>query len=206
MALSCVLWDFGDTLADQDWMLQAPTEVPEWPDAWSAVARGELEDRWNRGEADLDDVVAEVARRLPMSEADVHEHVRFCCSRIRFFDLPLQIARDSSLPQALVTVNPAGFSEWVLGAHGLTGTFAPIVVSGEEGIVDKGALCQIALERLGRDTRPGSALLIDNLTECIESWAARGGIGYHFRGESQLRADLEGPLRELAASRRQNRE
>lgn len=50
MALKCVLWDFGDTLAGERWMLESPPGVPQWAEVWSRVAGEELADPWNRGE------------------------------------------------------------------------------------------------------------------------------------------------------------
>ena len=88
MAVRCVLWDFGDTLVDQDWMLNAPDEYPKWSDAWVAVARGELEEAWNLGHVDCDMVASRVAKRLGMSLADAVAHIQLCCSRIRFFPGP----------------------------------------------------------------------------------------------------------------------
>ena len=89
MAVRCVLWDFGETLVDQDWMLNAPDEYPKWSDAWVAVARGELEEAWNLGHVDCDMVASRVAKRLGMSLADAVAHIQLCCSRIRFFSRPL---------------------------------------------------------------------------------------------------------------------
>ena len=34
MTIRHVLWDFGDTLVDQDWMLRPPEAYPNWPQAW----------------------------------------------------------------------------------------------------------------------------------------------------------------------------
>jgi hypothetical protein len=200
MGLACVLWDFGDTLVDERWMQQAPRGVPEWPRVWSEVAGGELADQWNLGEVSLADIVEAVAARLPMTSEAVLDHVRWCCANIRFFDLPLQVARDSSLYQAIVTVNPDGFSELVEPTYRLGEVFRPIVTSWQEHTLDKAALGLLALERLGGRLRPPHALLVDNRSENIEAWEELGGRGYLFRGEREFRSDLGGQLRELAES------
>ena len=88
MTLACVLWDFGDTLADERWMLEAPDGFPDWPRAWSDLAGGALADRWNRGEIGDREVIVAVAERLGMSEGDVRSHTQRCCDRIRFLELP----------------------------------------------------------------------------------------------------------------------
>lgn len=200
MKLGCVLWDFGDTLADELWMQQPPRGVPEWPQVWSDVARGKLADRWNVGDASLLDVMEAVAGRFPMTAGAVLEHVRHCCSSIRFFDLPLRIARGSSLPQAIVTINPDGFSDLVVPSYRLRETFNPIVTSWEERTLDKAALCLIALQRLGGSIPPSDALLVDNRSENVDAWQACGGRGYLFRGEQRFREDLGGRLSDLADS------
>lgn len=200
MGLDCVLWDFGDTLADQRWMLRAPHDVPEWPDVWSRVTDGALGERWNLGHASLADVVEAVSACLPMTTEAVSDHVRRCCSRLRFFDAPLWIARHSAVPQALVTVNPDGFSELVVPTYRLDRVFEPIVTSWQERTLDKSTLGRIALERLGRRIAPSRALLIDDRIENVEAWKKGGGRGYLFRGEPRFREDLRSELRDLAAS------
>jgi hypothetical protein len=200
MALRCVLWDFGDTLADERWMLEAPAAAPAWPEVWSEVAGGELADAWNRGEISDGEIVAAVSARLGMAEEEVRSHTRWCCSRIRFFELPWRVARQCSLPQALVTLNPDGFSEFVVPHYRLREVFPVIVTSWEERSLDKGKLGMTALERLGGSILPREALLIDNRQDHLDAWAARGGQGYLFRGEQTFRRDLRGELRELAAA------
>jgi len=198
--LACVLWDFGDTLADERWMLEAPAGVTDWARVWTEVAGTELADRWNRGEISDREIVRAVAARLSLDEQAVRSHTRWCCSRIRFFELPWAVARRSSLPRALVTVNPDGFSDFVVPRYRLDEIFDAIVTSWEERTLDKGEMCLTALRRLGGGIAPREALLVDNKLHNIEAWAARGGRGYLFRGEAQFRSDLGGELRDLARS------
>lgn len=202
--LKCILWDFGDTLADERWMLKPLDGVPEWAEAWTRVAGGELADAWNLGEINTSAVVAAVAARLRLPVEQVADHVAHCCSDLRLFEAPLKIVRRSTLPQALVTINPDGFSSLVVPRHGLARLFRPIVTSWEEHTLDKGALAARALELLGTDIHPSEALLIDNKSRNVEEWQLRGGRGYVFRGEEAFRADLGGSLQELAMSAAQN--
>ena len=200
MPLRCVLWDFGDTLADERWMLEAPPGVPRWPRVWSELAGGRLADAWNRGEISDREVIAAVAAELTLSRAEVEAHARWCCSRIRFFERPWTIARRSSLPRALVTVNPEAFSQFIVPRYRLRDVFNEIVTSWEERTLDKGELGLTALARLGGTILPSDALLIDNKAHNLDAWSSRGGRGYLFEGEEKFRRDLEGELRELAAS------
>ncbi len=198
--LKCVLWDFGDTLADERWMLTPLEGVPEWPEAWSRIAGGELADAWNLGEINIADVISAVAAYLGLHRERVDRHVAYCCSNIRFFEAPFSIARRSTLPRALVTINPDGFSSLVVPRYRLASIFRPIVTSWEQHTLDKGILAERALEHFVGEIRPFEALLIDNKPHCVEAWVNRGGRGYLYRGEETFREDLRGPLQELASS------
>jgi beta-phosphoglucomutase-like phosphatase (HAD superfamily) len=98
MTARCILWDFGDTLVDQDWMLTPPEAFPDWPKAWVEAARGELEKPWCLGEVTYEDIADRVATLLGMPLADTLDHIRRCCTNIRFFDAAVAAARRCSLP------------------------------------------------------------------------------------------------------------
>jgi hypothetical protein len=134
----------------------------------------------------------------------VADHVARCSADLRFFEAPLRIARNSKLPQALVTVNPDAFSSLVVPSYDLAQRFKPIVTSWEERTLDKGELAARALELLGLDLRPSEALLVDNKSPNVDAWESRGGRGYVFRNEKTFVADLCGPLEELASSAASN--
>lgn len=97
MRLRFVFWDFGNTLVDQDWMLRAPEAYPDWPQAWTEAARGEDQEAWSRNELTCEDIVRRVSGRLGMPLASTLDHIRHCCSNVRFFDAVLRVARDCSL-------------------------------------------------------------------------------------------------------------
>lgn len=198
--LKCVLWDFGDTLADERWMLEPLDGVPEWQKVWARVAGVELADAWNLGQINASTVISAVAARLRAPVEQVADHVARCSADLRFFEAPLRIARNSKLPQALVTINPDAFSSLVVPSYDLAQLFKPIVTSWEERTLDKGELAARALELLCRDIHPSEALLIDNKSSNVEAWERRGGRGYVFRNEKTFVADLCGPLEELASS------
>ena len=198
MALKCVLWDFGDTLVDERFMRQSPPTVPQWGAAWAEVVSGNTAEAWDRGDVDRRQIVAAVAKRLSLSEEETLAHVRWCCSRIRFFELPWQVARRNTLPAALVTANPDLFSDLIVPQYRLDAVFRVIVASWQERTLDKGAMCRTALQRLGGGLEPAEALLIDNRPHNIDAWIAEGGTGYLYRGEDAFRDDLAGELRELA--------
>jgi beta-phosphoglucomutase-like phosphatase (HAD superfamily) len=200
--LKCVLWDFGDTLVDERWMLAPLDGVPAWPEVWSRVARGELADAWNAGAIDTAEVVDAVAAALGVGADVVHAHVQRCCAHIAFFETPWRVARTSRLPQAIITVNPDAFSKVIVPRYELARIFDPIVTSWEERTLDKCELALAALARLDGDVLPAEALLIDNLAHNVDAWIARGGRGYWFRGDDPFRADLDGALAELAATLR----
>lgn len=200
MTLKCVLWDFGDTLADERWLLTAPDDLPDWPHAWLEIVRGGLAAPWVLGKIRLPEVAQEVARRLCISTDRVIEHTRDLCARVRFFERPLALARRRSLPQAIVTVNPDIFSDYVVPHYKLDEIFDAIVTSWEEGTADKGELGLIALQRLPGHLQASETLLIDNKRKNAEAWRSKGGQTYLFRDEGQFDLDLRSTLAELAAS------
>jgi hypothetical protein len=200
MALRCVLWDFGDTLADERFMLIPPEGVPEWSNVWSEIVVAELAEAWYRGDISMNDVLARVAKRLYISTARAKACAQACSSRIQFYATPLGIAKRSCIPQALVTVNPDLFSEEIVPRYKLNQIFDTIVISWEERTLDKVDLSLIALKRIGGSITPSEALLIDNRRDNIDAWESQGGRGYHFRGEENFRTDLTSRLNELALS------
>jgi len=101
-----------------------------------------------------------------------------------------RVATERRLPQALVTVNPDLFADFVVPAHGLEDVFDVIVVSFEELTDHKPALCDIALDRLGFTGPRSDALLVDNRRDLVEAWRNVGGAGYWFQDDQKLEADL----------------
>jgi hypothetical protein len=191
-----LLWDFGDTLADERWMLRAPSRFPGWPAAWADVMADHA-DRWNAGSASGAEIFDALAQRTGMTLREVEAHARECCQRIQFHPNAWRVASEHRLPQALVTVNPDLFEQYVLHVHGLPAVFDAVVMSFAEGTNDKTALCDIALRRLDHDGDRASALLIDNRLDLVEAWRSAGGTGYRFTNDEEFGRDLEGTLRWL---------
>ncbi len=113
----------------------------------------------------------------------VEAHARESCRRLMFNRTAWQVTKERRLPQALVTVNPDLFAEYVVPQHELAAVFDAIVVSSIEGTADKTELCMRAIERLEFDGPRSGALLIDNRLDLVEAWQASGGSGYWFRGD-----------------------
>ena len=200
MALRCVLWDFGDTLVDERWMRIAPAGFPDWSAVWVDVITPEFALAWDTGEIGVADVVGRVAERLQMPFDEAMAHAEWCCSQIRFFAKPMEIARNSRLPQGIVTVNPDLFNMWVMPEYDLEQLFRPIITSWEHGSIDKGILCTAAINALDEPVLPNETLLIDNKQQNLDAWTAKGGLGYLFTTEEQFERDLQGDLSELARS------
>lgn len=195
--ISCVLWDFGDTLADQTFAWAGPTGVEGWRAAWERLYENDLANRWDRGEVGVDAVVAFLGGQIERDVAWVLAELKALCDTVALFPSPMDVVRRRRLPQAMVTVNPDAFRRWVVPPCGFDEHFDTIVISCEHGTLDKVELCDIALDRLGIDD-PGAALLIDNLVENVEGWRAHGGLAYQFVDDDQFRRDLEHePLSQL---------
>jgi beta-phosphoglucomutase-like phosphatase (HAD superfamily) len=183
--IRALLWDFGDTLADERWMLAPPKDEPRWGEAWLATMEA-LGPRWSVGTATSAEVAADVAARLGWPVERANAHMRACCGRIAFYPGVRELIARAPVPQALVTVNPDIFSEVVAPAYGLAGMFATIVTSWEEGVADKAALAAAAMRRLGADLTPPECLLIDNLEPNVTAWRAVGGRAHHFTSPEDL--------------------
>lgn len=184
-----VLWDFGDTLADERWCWVCPPGVPEWTDAWRAFGATGLCARWGRGEVPIDHVAAHLAGVTGMSADAVRAHVEACCRDITFHERTWAVARAREKCQAIVTVNPTEFRSIIAPAYDLDRVFEVIVVSGEEHTDDKAELCDRALQRMGITER-ARVLLIDNIEANTQSWRSRGGLGYWFRGDHTFADEL----------------
>lgn len=152
MTPRALLWDFGDTLADERWMQAPMVGVPRWPAVWrSRMGDGKLARRWDLGQITSAEVAAELGRDLGVPADTVLAHMRACCRNIAFFPGVMDIVDRCPLPQAIVTINPDIFSEVVAPAYRLAERFAAIVTSWEAGSGSKADLCDIALARLGGD-------------------------------------------------------
>jgi FMN phosphatase YigB (HAD superfamily) len=190
-----LLWDFGDTLADQRWMWPSPDGIPGWTARYRALPDSDLDTRWNVGEATSEDLASEFAADLGCAPDALVAHMEQRCADVRFFESAWGAAQAHVLPQAIVTVNSDVFSRFVVPNYALDSVFDVIVASWEARTMDKARLCEIALERLGGQD-PAEALLIDNIEEHVEAWRARGGQAYLFTGdEAFAQSDVFGLLR-----------
>ena len=191
--IDVLLWDFGDTLVDERWMLQAPAEFGDWPAVWTEVMRTRAH-VWNIGQLTERELFSELAARSGMAIRSIEQHAAACCGSIQFHPSAWSAALERRRPQAIVTVNPDLFVERVARPYGLDAHFDTIVVSCLEGTDDKTELCEVALDRLGFTGPRSNALLIDNRQDLTDAWARTGGASYHFRGDSMFSADWPGIL------------
>jgi FMN phosphatase YigB (HAD superfamily) len=193
VTIAVVLWDFGDTLVDERWMLQAPPDFAEWPTAWTDVVTERAHD-WNIGRLTEADIFRELADRTRMTLPEIESHAAACCRSIRFHPAAWRAATERRRPQALVTVNPDLFVERVSTPYRLHEHFDAVVVSCIERTDDKNELCRIALDRLGFTGPRSEALLIDNRHDLTDAWTCQGGTVYDFRSDDQFEIDWPGVL------------
>jgi hypothetical protein len=189
VSVAVLLWDFGDTLVDERWMLRAPLGCPEWPSVWSDVMRVCADD-WNAGRLSEAEVFATLAVRSGMSVEDVEQHTDTCCRAIAYHSVAWRVAAERHRPQALVTVNPDLILNRIVEPHQLQSMFDVIVLSAAEGTTDKVELCEIALDRLSFNGDRRDALLIDNRDDLVDAWRRSGGTGYWYRSDAALERDL----------------
>jgi hypothetical protein len=192
MRVECLLWDFGDTLCDE---LSLWRTSPEWMEVYRSFDDG-LGAAWSLGALDTRGFVAELAKRMPLTEVEILAHLKRT-DLLEFFPFTYAFFRDRHLPQAIVTVNPAFFSEVIVPGCALDEVTDAIVVSGEERTIDKGELCRRALKRMNLTCGPSRALLIDNKKSNLDAWAGRGGVGYLYTTDSTFRQDVAGGIDNL---------
>jgi hypothetical protein len=185
MHVRCLLWDFGDTLCDE---LSLWRVSPAWMEVYRSFDGG-LGAAWSLGELDTGAFVAELAKRMPLTEVEILAHLKRT-DLFDFFPFTYAFFRARHLPQAIVTVNPEAFSEIIVPAFALHDVTNAIVVSAAEKTIDKGELCRRALERMGLGCHPSEALLIDNRPSNLDAWAAHGGIGYLYTTDSAFMQDV----------------
>jgi hypothetical protein len=183
MTLQAVLWDFGDTLADERWMLAPLDGAPGWPEIYRTVLDGgDLADRWNIGSIAAADVADAFGRSLGVPTERILEHMRACCRNVSLNAGVMALTASLEVPQAIVTINPDIFSDVVVPHFGLRDRFAAIVTSWEERTLSKADLCDIAMSRLPGAVDRAACLLIDNRADNVAEWRARGGAAWLFDG------------------------
>jgi hypothetical protein len=186
---SVLLWDFGNTLVDERWMLRAPVDCPHWATVWTDVMTAQA-DAWNAGELTISNIYEFLSEGTGMSTAAVKAHARTCCHQLLSNETAWRLASGRCLPQAIVTVNPDLFAEFIVPHYKLAEVFDEIVMSWSEGTNQKTTLCDIALSRLAFDCGRERALLIDNRLDLVEEWRQLGGSSYWFRSDEQFATDL----------------
>lgn len=179
----CLLWDFGDTLAV--WRGGSP----KWIDAYNSPGwRQHLGPAWSIGEVSTNEAIAHLSELLNMTEPEVLEHL-LRVDLFEFFPFTRKFFMSRHLPQSIVTANPPLFRQAAI-ALALGEVTDSIVISGEEGTIDKGLLCELALRRMGGGFTNDRALLIDNKQSNLDAWSARGGIGYLYTSDASFQRDV----------------
>ena len=184
MIFNLILWDFGDTLADERWLLAPMVGRPDWPKLYrERVADAALGSLWNKGAISMKDVAADLAGALAVSVDSVIAHMDACSRRVQFFPRVMAFVEGCVTPQAIVTVNPDLFTNVVVPQYRLDRHVDLIVASWQQGTEDKSALCECAIAQLGIAAPLRECLLVDNRADNVADWRSKGGTAYHFRGE-----------------------
>jgi phosphoglycolate phosphatase-like HAD superfamily hydrolase len=199
MRPAVLLWDFGDTLVDERFLQRPPAGCPGWTTAWREVVEIHA-DGWHDGSVGRAVILAALAERTGLTVAQVEQHAIECCTHLELHPTAWRVATERRRPQALVTVNPDLFADWIVPAYDLTSMFDALVISAVEHTNDKSELCDIALERLGFTGPRSQALLIDNRADLVEAWQSVGGSAYWFQSDERFARDLPDLLDEPAQS------
>ncbi|MDJ0767232.1 MAG: hypothetical protein QNJ12_00505 [Ilumatobacter sp.] len=198
-AIDLVCWDFGDTLCDERFMRIPPDEVPQWTAVYDGVvdAHPAWVADWMLGRASLNDLIAPLAEKLPMSRAAIARHLRAVWRRIAWFpEARAWLERlDGAVPQAVVTVNPWEFAG-IAAACGLDRHVDVIVTSAEIASESKVAMALRARELLALSGDLSTTLLIDNRSDNVDEFVGAGALAIRYEPGTFEReaARLLGPL------------
>jgi len=176
-----LLWDFGETLSE--WRGSS-----EWLDAYNSQGWQELGPRWSIGEIGAHEAMCYLAEYLNIAESEVHNYL-MRADLFHFFPFTHDFFMSKHLPQSIVTINPSLFRQMTISL-GINEVSDAIVISGEEGTNDKGALCEVALLRMGVACTNDHVLLIDNKRSNLDAWIDRGGVGYLYTSDTTFKRDV----------------
>jgi len=148
-------------------------------------------DRAQRGEATLDEVWADVARRLGLQDGEVAALKQDFWAGDRLDEELVALIRElreRGLRTALLSNHPSNLPD-LLRRVGVEDVFDEVVVSALEGIAKPDpALYRRALERLG--VAPEEAVFVDDQRANIEAARHLGIVSIRFRGVRHLRRAL----------------
>lgn len=188
--VECILWDFGDTLADERLMWPSPDNALQWTEIWKNSEELGILNPWMKGEINLNQAAESFAQLLPISKDEVISHMKDRCKDIFFFPKTWEFVTSCGLPQAIVTINPDIFDDWIVPNYNLGKYFNPIIASYELKTLSKAKICLEALKQFSTEINPSSALLIDNKEENIKEWAECGGAGYLYKDDNTFHRDI----------------
>lgn len=194
-SIDYILFDFGNTLASEQWMLQAPPACPEWEaiyrrEIWNVAEIGE---RWGRGELTSADIAQRMANALAISPQAAQQYMGNNCKKLTFFPhimAYVQKRRQQGLQQAILTLNDDIFSDVVVPFYQLDTLFDVIVNSCHHGTLDKAELSQHVFAHYNGNIGFHNTLLIDNSQHHLDRFAAHGGATYLFTTDEQFANDL----------------
>jgi FMN phosphatase YigB (HAD superfamily) len=136
---SAVLFDFGNTLADEFYFEQAPSKSKNWRESffdlqYSEPGRSIYLEPWLLGTLHATDIAKYISARTSMDSIAALEAMKENCRNLFFYEESLRLAR--SLKQktrlAIVTVNTDLFDEVIVPHYSLNDIFELVVNSSNE--------------------------------------------------------------------------
>jgi phosphoglycolate phosphatase-like HAD superfamily hydrolase len=155
MTVSCILFDFGGTLAREDFLLSAPDDCPHWSAAIKETLFAEpktLLDPWMEGRISALEVAETVAKSTGLSTRRTQQVFVENCKNLIFFNDVRRYAADArrgGIRTAIVTLNADIFLDVIVPHYDLNSEHDLIVCSSEFGTLDKTTLCLVAVDGLG---------------------------------------------------------
>lgn len=193
-SIQCILFDFGNTLADQWWLMRQPDDVPQWSAVYEKVISHSEEwtSKWDIGAVTKFQVAAEVARHLSISPERALEIMEENSRSLTFYPNIMRFVKENrkTRRQAMVTLNADLFSEIVVPHYDLGDLFEIIVNSFYYGTNDKAKLCEIVFTKMGDGIGFENSMLIDNDPKHLAGFEERGGKTYQFINDEKFAQDF----------------
>ncbi len=194
-----ILFDFGNTMADEDFFKRSSKEIPDFSKIMTehiykpyyADPFGDnLLNLWMKGEKNKSYIALHIAKSIDKPVGNILKLIETCCRNLDIYTSVFEFAKNVSSfkKTAIVTINADIFSEYVVDEYNLNKTFPVIVNSFYIRTLSKTDLCMEALKLL--ESPLEKSLLIDNTKKWCDEYESIGGNAYFFEGEEKFVSDF----------------
>lgn len=196
-----VLYDFGNTLADEFYFSFPPPNHKEFTEVirkniydvyYADPSADNLLNQWMIGKISKNEIAKYLAEKSKFSEGQILNNLEYCCKNLKIFGKAMTFAKETTknTKTAIVTINADIFSETIVPNYKLDESFTKILNSCQHQTLNKLELCKTALKELG-DIPIEKSILIDNTNDNCEEFKQAGGSSYLFTDQKQFLLDCK---------------